>query len=97
VNISQGNYKLLYHPAVAKKDLPAINHNLYQRIKKAIKERLSTSPEKYGEPLRKSLKGYWKLRVGDYRIIYKVVGSEVWILLIGHRSEVYRKAERRFE
>ncbi|MEW6096323.1 MAG: type II toxin-antitoxin system RelE/ParE family toxin, partial [bacterium] len=41
------------------------------RIRKAIEQRLATDPVKYGEPLRRSLQGYRKLRVGDYRVIYK--------------------------
>ena len=43
----------------------------------------------YGEPLRKTLKGYWKLRVGDYRVVFKVIEAEVWILGIKHRKSVY--------
>jgi hypothetical protein len=30
------------------------------------------APQEYGTPLRKTLKGYWKLRVGDYRVVYKI-------------------------
>ncbi len=47
------------------------------------------APQEFGEPLRRTLKGYWKLRVGDYRVIYKVIGITVLILRIGHRREVY--------
>jgi len=50
---------------------------------------LQTAPHDYGKPLRKSLKGYWKLRVGDYRVVFKVIESEVWILGIRHRKSVY--------
>jgi len=42
------------------------------RIKKAIEQRLLVAPYEYGMPLRKSLKRYWKLRVGDYRVVYKI-------------------------
>lgn len=54
-----------------------------------------TSPERYGAPLRGSLKGYWKLRVGDYRVVFKVVGTEVWVLTILHRKEVYEAVTTR--
>ncbi len=47
------------------------------------------APQEFGEPLRRTLKGYWKLRVGDYRVIYKVIETTVLILRIGHRREVY--------
>jgi len=34
-------------------------------------------------------KGLFKLRVGDWRLIYRMVGSEVLFITLGHRSEVY--------
>ena len=82
-------YRLLYHPAVIAEDLPAINRNLQIRIRQAVERRLATEPTYYGEPLRHQLKGYWKLRVGDFRILYQLVGQEVWILRIQHRKDVY--------
>ena len=82
-------FTLHYHPAVRAEDLPHIDQRIKNRIRKAIEERLQTAPHDYGEPLRKSLKGYWKLRVGDYRVVFKVVDSEVWILGIKHRKLVY--------
>lgn len=66
-----------------------------KRIKAAIELRLVTAPHEYGEPLRKTLKGYWKLRVGDYRVIFKLVNNEVWILGIIHRKNVYEEIEKR--
>ena len=82
-------FKLHYHPAVRIKDLPLIDQRTKERIRKAIEEPLQTAPHDYGKPLRKSLKGYWKLRVGDYRVVFRVIESEVWILGIRHRKSVY--------
>ena len=82
-------YTLLYHPQVATDDLSSIPRNLERRLAKAIESRLTTAPERYGDPLRASLKGFWKLRVGDYRVVYKIVQREVWILAILHRKRVY--------
>jgi mRNA interferase RelE/StbE len=76
-------------------DIPKLNETLKKRIKRAIEERLSISPHQYGDPLRKTLKGYWKLRVGDYRVVYKVEGNEVWIFAIINRKDVYTKAIKR--
>lgn len=64
---------------------------LKSRIKRAIETRLTAAPHQYGEPLRKTLKGYWKLRVGDYRVVFRVSGQEGWILGIINRKEVYEK------
>jgi mRNA interferase RelE/StbE len=88
-------YRLRYHPDIRDKDLPLINKKIKDRLKNAIETRLSTTPHEYGEPLRKTLKGYWKLRVGDYRIVYKVVENEIWILGIIHRKKVYEEVEKR--
>ncbi len=89
------HFTVLYHPDVKKIDLPQINKDIKLRIKKAIEERLMTEPEKYGKPLRKTLKKYWKLRVGDYRIVYEINGNEVFIYGILHRKKVYDKIKKR--
>ena len=88
-------YTLVYHPDVRKKDIPSINRNIRDRISHSIETRLTTDPQRYGEPLRRTLKGYWKLRIGDYRVVFKVVKDEVWIFGIMHRREVYERIPRR--
>lgn len=88
-------YLLRYHPAVAEEDVPGIPRNLQARVARALESRLTTAPWQYGVPLRGSLKGYWKLRAGDYRVVFKVVAREVWILTILHRKRVYEKAASR--
>ncbi len=82
-------FTLCYHPDVRNEDLALIDRKTKDRIRKAIEERLRTAPHEYGEPLRKNLKGYWKLRVGDYRVVFRIVESEVEILGIRHRRSVY--------
>ena len=89
------SFELKYHPDVRAIDIPLINSKLRRRIKKAIETRPTTAPHQYGEPLRKTLKGYWKQRVGDYRVVFKVVRSEVLILGIIHRKNVYDKIKKR--
>lgn len=90
-------YRLSYHPDVKEKDLPQIPKNMQERIRKAIEERLLTEPGEYGGPLKRGLQGYRKLRVGDYRVIYKVDKENIVILKIGHRKEVYHRAHLRIE
>jgi mRNA interferase RelE/StbE len=90
------SYTLLYHPLVSTDDIPSMPRNLQRRLAKAIESRLTTAPERYGEPLRASSKGYWKLRVGDYRVVYKIVRQEVWILAILHRKKVYEAVLPRY-
>ena len=88
-------FELLYHPEV-QKDLARFDKKLKKRIKATIENRLTVAPQQYGKPLRKTLKGYWKLRVGDYRVVYKIMSKEVWILGIIHRKKVYERVENRF-
>ena len=88
-------YTLRYHPRVADQDLPKISTENRRRIARMIEARLSTSPERFGAPLSGSLRGYWKLRVGDYRVVFKVGEGEVWILAVLHRKDVYDRASRR--
>jgi len=88
-------YEVRYHHEVRAIDIPLLNATLKRRIRKAIEERLMTAPQQYGEPLRKSLKGYWKLRVGDYRVVFKVVENEVWVLGIINRKDVYEMIVKR--
>lgn len=89
------SYRLFYHPDIKKEDLPEIPRNMKERIRRAIEERLLIDPEKYGEPLRRGLSGYRKLRVGDYRVIYKVDRESIAVFKIGHRKEVYQRAHLR--
>ena len=86
-------YSVSYHPEIHQ-DISSIPKNIKLRIKKAIEQRLLIDPLKFGEPLRRSLQGFRKLRVGDYRIIYKIKKEQITILKIGHRKEVYKKERK---
>jgi mRNA interferase RelE/StbE len=82
-------YTVSYHSSVKEKDLPKLDVIIKTRIKKAIETKLMTAPDQYGAPLRKTLKGYWKLRVGDYRIVFKIKSNKIVILAILHRKDFY--------
>ena len=89
-------WRIAYHPDVPK-DIKAIPANLRVRIRRAIEDRLMTNPDQYGERLRKDLAGAWKLRVGDYRIVFDLAPNDArgTILLVAHRKEVCRQAAGR--
>ncbi len=65
-----------------------------QRILRFLRERVAPleNPRDLGEALAGSLSGYWKYRVGDYRVIARIEDRQVTILVvrIGNRREVYR-------
>jgi len=88
-------FEIGYHPDVKKIDLTKIDSRNKALIKKTIEDRLTTQPEYYGKPLRRTLKGYWKLRVSDYRIVFKIIKNKILILGIIHRKDVYPQVTRR--
>lgn len=88
-------YNLIYHADVKKVDLPKIDNKNKAVIKRAIEERLTAQPEIYGKPLQRTLKGYWRLRVGDYRVVFKISGNEILILGIMDRKSVYSQIKKR--
>jgi mRNA interferase RelE/StbE len=88
------SFAALFHPEVAA-DIADFPASTKERIRTAICERLMTEPVLYGKPLRATLKGYWKLRVGDYRVVYAISGSEVIVYAICHRRHVYESVQKR--
>ena len=72
-------------------DITSLDGSAKKVIKKAIEEKLMVDPLKFGRPLRRNLSALFKLRVGDYRIIYQIHDHEVFVVIIkvGHRKEVY--------
>ena len=81
-------FGLVYHHLIAE-DVARFNRDVRWRLAKAIGDRLGSRPESYGKPLKGNLAGYWALRVGDYRVVYKIVKREVWIYAVIHRKDVY--------
>lgn len=41
--------------------------------------------------LHRELTSLYKLRTGDYRVIYSLCGDEITIETVGHRRDVYKK------
>jgi mRNA interferase RelE/StbE len=60
------------------------------------KIRLLTSPSSNEEKL-KGLKNIYRVRVGDYRIVFRRTKEEIFIVLIGHRKEIYQLINRLFK
>ena len=55
-----------------------------------VVDRLERWPEVSGaKPLRYGLKGQYRIRTGDFRVVFHVVAEEVWITRIEHRKDVY--------
>jgi mRNA interferase RelE/StbE len=85
------SYVIKFEQRVVDEDLPKIPKSFKVQIKKAIRERLAQEPVKMGKPLRHSLFGFRRLRVGDYRIIYRINDAVVEIVKIGNRKDIYEE------
>ena len=82
-------YSLGYKKSV-QRDLKRLSKPEASRILDLIEKELTKKPE--SNPLLKGkFAGLRKFRVGDYRIIYTIVGREVRILRVGHRRDVYKR------
>jgi mRNA interferase RelE/StbE len=88
-------YICTYYPQVLKHDIPRLSGANSTKIKRAVEYKLQTNPFIFGLPLRGTLKARWKLRVGNYRVIYKIIGNQVQIIAIGHRNTIYDMLEKR--
>jgi mRNA interferase RelE/StbE len=89
------NFEIFYHVKVVKEDIADLPLVWRNKTRSMIEEKLTTAPDFYGKPLRRSLKGYRKLRVGDYRVVYRISGDKVYVLAIMHRSVVYNRITKR--
>lgn len=83
------SYTIEYAQAFSWKMLEKIPKNDLRMIMRAIEEKLTTEPLLFGKPLRHTLKGSRRLRVGDYRIVFSIKNTTVTISYIENRKTVY--------
>ena len=82
-------YNVVYKSSV-QRDLKKLPRAEAHRILTQIEEELSKNGDAY-PVLKGQFAGLRKYRVGDYRVIYVILGNEVLVLRIGHRKDVYKK------
>ena len=79
----------------AKKELSKLDKSVQSLIASWIQKNLqgTGNPRLHGKPLSEDKKGYWRYRVGNYRIIAEIMDEELTIIAvsIAHRSDVYKK------
>lgn len=75
----------------AEKDLGRLSHGTHGRIIDAIKA-LAHNPRPSGCRKLSGTKNDWRIRVGDFRVIYEIadVIRVVRVHRVRHRREVYR-------
>lgn len=77
----------------AEKYLENIDNKDKRRIAQYLDELIThKEPHKKGKALTGKLKGLWRFRVGDYRVIARIDGATITILVldIGHRKDIYK-------
>lgn len=92
-------YRIIYHKLVLDKDFKKISRYDQNTIVRAIHNKLTIDPFAFGKPLTKSLKGFYRLRVNKFRVVYKIKREEivVFIFQVGPRknSLIYVEAVKR--
>lgn len=88
----RSRFRIEYAPKT-EDQIKRLPKNIRDRIKIAIESRLTIAPNDYGKPLTKEWKEHRRLRVGDYRVIYKVFEDRVIVFIvdIDHRKDIYSK------
>jgi mRNA interferase RelE/StbE len=78
----------------ADRDLRKLGSEAERLITRYLRERIATAddPRRFGHALTGDLKGLWRYRVGNYRIVATIEDGRfvVLVVAIGHRREVYR-------
>jgi mRNA interferase RelE/StbE len=85
-------YKVIFSDAAFKqiKKLDAFQRKV---ITGWIRKNLESTddPRIQGKGLTENLSGYWRYRIGDFRIICKIHDDvcEIIVIQVGHRSKIY--------
>lgn len=78
----------------AEKQFLKLDKPIQQQIQKFIlKLQTLENPRERGKALVGNLAGFWRYRVGDYRLLCRIIDNELVITVVevGHRKEVYGK------
>jgi len=86
---------VLRFAAQAAEQMRRLDKAAARRIKVYLDEMIdSGDPRSRGRALSGSLAGYWRYRIGDYRVVAAIEDGRLVVvaLQVGHRSQVYRSA-----
>jgi mRNA interferase RelE/StbE len=79
--------------ADAARDLKRLDPQVAREILSYLRKRIATDddPRRFGKALRGEKQGFWRYRVGDYRLICLVEDEKLTVLVLraAHRKEVY--------
>lgn len=80
--------KVLYKASIAG-DLRRLDKPMARRLTEKLEQVLGANPDA-GTSLTGDVRGLFRYRMGDYRVIYTKTAEGVLVLRIAHRSKVYR-------
>jgi mRNA interferase RelE/StbE len=77
----------------AARDLRKLGAEPQRLILRYLRQRIATAedPRRFGRPLTGDLKGLWRYRIGDHRIVASIEDDRLVVLIVtvGHRRDVY--------
>ena len=79
--------------AIARKQLRKLPRDVGKRIVSGLQQVAALdNPRQRGKAMVGERTGYWRYRIGDYRVIARIEGQKLIIVVvaIGHRREIYR-------
>ena len=86
-------WRIEFHPDAAK-ELRKLDRPAAARIIRTLETRIAVldDPRSLGAPLKGEHDGYWRWRIGDYRVVARIDDERIVILVVrvAHRREVYR-------
>lgn len=80
----------------AKKDLRRLEKQIISRIFEKVKTLTSSKPDNLNIKKLKSKNDLYRLRMGDYRIVYCIKHEKIiiYVVAIGHRKDIYSSLNR---
>lgn len=84
-------YRIELLPSAARQ-YRSLPRSIKARVRAAV-DGLATEPRPTGARKLIGTPDYWRIRIADYRVLYKIRDRDVLVLIIaiGHRREVYRR------
>ncbi|AEH45524.1 hypothetical protein Thein_1665 [Thermodesulfatator indicus DSM 15286] len=92
----QKNYELRFHPEVLKRDLEDLSPPFKNALTKFLKEKFIKRPFFYGKPIRGESLNYWKIRLSNYLIGFKIIDNQIIILGVVSFHQLFEQKHERF-
>ena len=87
------SYSVKYKKSAEKK-LEKLDASVRNRIKTWIEKNLEgcENPRQWGKPLEGEWYGYWRYRVGNYRLVAQIIDNEIIIVIVNvdKRNDIYK-------